>query len=581
MFDNNNKIFAYKIALKLDPYLVALFNLCYDVYVKLENITVELNDMEHVVSLFSDDFYEMLGINKDEYLEKDNVGNYFYIKDQFFDSISSLLNLYFLKSDIFTNNLKEKEHLFYFKDTFTIYTTLGNNVDYDKGIKEIFNNLNNKFKSINVIAEILNHLQNQNLKDSIQSISKIFDFNKNGQYIKILNSEFFKPDLLSVAEEQINFNLLNNELFDFKNVWINFENELCKNLNFSIEDDEYYLISDCESNKVVGLKVNDRVLLKYNVDSKKYIKEENSNLHLWQLLKENYLRKRTQTLLYDSELIQSFKQKSKEGDFNKLLCHLKHNLYIDRIVPIKADYQCFFEEFIVLKNLNDLSNFNFFLPDGNVEKELLGIYTEQKIGKKYNLLHYLKHKDDRYTEGFVNSEPQKKEKLKVHILKAELSFYLVEKYYEDLIEDLLTELDLDFVSNVELCINGVPKAEFDFVIFKNNKFYFLEAKTTLTKDNVYDASQKYNNNIKYLKQITNTNLQDFTFILLGFLSHQNIDNYRHFFDDEVYNTPREGFAITPYKFKVPFFGHQGLELECIAEPELSKLKEFIKEICQI
>lgn len=581
MFDNNNKIFAYKIALKLDPYLVALFNLCFDVYIKLENINADQNEIEYAVSLFSDDFYEMLGINKDEYLDKDGGGNYFYTKDQFFNSISSLLNLYFLKNDIFTNKLKEKEHLFYFKDTFTIYTTLGNNFDSDKGIKEIFNNLNNKFKSINVIAEILNHLQNQNLKDSIQSISKIFDFNKNGQYIKILNSEFFKPDLLSIAEAQIDFNLLNNELFDFENVWINYENDLCKNLNFNIQDDEYYLLSDCESNKVVGLKVNDRVLLKYNVDSKKYIKKENSNLYLWQLLKENYLRKRKQTLLYDSELILSFKEKSKEGDLNKLLCNLKHNLYIDRIVPIKADYQCFFEEFIVLKNLNDLSNFNFFLPDENVEKELLGIYTEQKIGKKYNLLHYLKHKDERYTEGFVNSEPQKKEKLKVHILKAELSFYLVEKYYEDLIEDLLKELNLDFVSNVELCINGIPKAEFDFVIFKDNKFFFLEAKTTLTKDNIYDTSKKYNNNIEYLKQITNTNLQDFTFILLGFLSDQNIDNYRHFFTDQTYNTPREEFAVTPYKFKVPFFGHQGLAMECIAEPELLKLKEFIKETCQI
>ncbi len=90
----------------------------------------------------------------------------------------------------------------------------------------------------------------------------------------------------------------------------------------------------------------------------------------------------------------------------------------------------------------------------------------------------------------MNSESQKKEKLKVNILKAELSFYLVEKYYESLIEDLLIELKLDFLSNVELCINGQSKAEFDFVIFKDNKFYFLEAKTTLTKDNVYDTSKK-------------------------------------------------------------------------------------------
>lgn len=576
MFDNNNKIFAYKIVLKLDPYLVALFNLCYDVYIKLENITDDQEDVKHAVSLFSEDFYEMLEINKDEYLDQDGSNQYTYTKEQFFDTLAIHLNSHYLRSEAFLSKLKTKDFLYYFKDKFSIYSTLSKK-------REVENSLNDKFKTINVIGEIIDNLNEEKLRDSIKSISTIYDLNKAGQYIKVISQENLKPQLLYIKADLLNFESLEMIDVDIENIWVNYEHELSSELDFDLNNDEYLVVVDKNSvdENVIGIKVNGHILLKYNVDSKEYIKEENSNFYLWQLLKENYLRKRTQTLLYDSELIQDFKEKSKEGDFNKLLCNLKHNLYIDRIVPIKADYQCFFEEFIVLKNLNDLSNFNFFLPDENVEKELLGIYTEQKIGKKYNLLHYFKHKDDSYIESFVNSEPQKKEKLKVHILKAELSFYLVEKYYEDLIEDLLKELNLDFISNVELCINGESRAEFDFVIFKDNKFYFLEAKTTLSKDNIYDTTKKYNSNIEYLKQITNTNLQNFTFILLGFLSDQNIDNYRHFFTDQVYNTPREGFAVTPYKFKVPFFSHQDLGLECIAEPELLKLKEFIKEICQI
>lgn len=576
MFDNNNKIFAYKIILKLDPYLVALFNLCYDVFIKLENITEDQEDVKHAVSLFSDDFYEMLGINKDEYLYQDGNSQYTYTKKEFFDTLAIQLNSHYLRSEAFLSKLKTKEFLYYFKDKFSIYSTLPKK-------REVENSLNDKFKTINVIGEIIDNLNEEKLRDSIKSISTIYDLNKAGQYIKVINQENLKPELLYIKADLLNLESLKMIDVDIENIWINYEHELTSELDFDLNNDEYYIVVDKESEdkSIIGIKVNDHILLKYNVDSKKYIKEENSNLHLWQLLKENYLRKRTQTLLYDSELIQSFKEKSKEGDFNKLLCNLKHNLYIDRIVPIKADYQCFFEEFIVLKNLNDLSNFNFFLPDENVEKELLGIYTEQKIGKRYNLLHYLKHKDDDYIEDFVNSESQTKGKIKVHILKAELSFYFIEKYYEDIIEDLLTELNLDFVSNMELCINGQSKAEFDFVIFKDDKFYFLEAKTTLTKDNVYDTSKKYNNNIEYLKKITNSDVQNFNFILLGFLSNENIDNYRHFFTDKNYNTPREEFAVTPYRFKVPFFSHQNLELECIAEPEISKLKEFIKEICQI
>ncbi|MEC4117148.1 hypothetical protein VSP20_09200 [Myroides phaeus] len=146
---------------------------------------------------------------------------------------------------------------------------------------------------------------------------------------------------------------------------------------------------------------------------------------------------------------------------------------------------------------------------------------------------------------------------------------------------MLNDLGIDYISNVELCFNNESKAEFDFVIFNDNKFYFLEAKTTLNKDNVYDTSNKYNKNIDYLKQITNTNLVDFNFVLLGLLSDKNLESYRHFFVDEEYNQARADFAVTPYKFKVPFFKHQSLELQCIVEPEFLRLKEFIKKICQI
>lgn len=576
MFDNNNKIFAYKIALKLDPYLVALFNLCYDVFIKLENIEINKDDIKYAVTLFSEDFYEKLGIDKEEYLEQDKDEEYIYTKEQFFDSLAVNLNSYYLRNEIFTSKLKTKEYLYYFKDKFTIYSTLSKK-------KEVENSLNDKFKNINMIGEIIENLSNERLKDSIKSISTIYDFNKAGQYIKVISQDNLKPQLLYLEADFFNFELLEIVEIDFDNIWINYEHELSDNLKFNPDKDEYFIVIDKNSNdkSVVGIKVNDHILLKYNVDSKNYIKEEKVNQNLWHLFKETYFKKRSQTFLYDSELIKNFKAKSKEADFNKLLCNLKHNLYIDRGIEIKDEYQGFFEKFIVLKNLNDLLNFNFFLPDEDAEKELLGIYSEQKIGKKYNLLHYLKHKDEKFTEGFVNSEPQKKEKLKVNILKAELSFYLVEKYYEDLIEELLLELNIEFISNIELTINGQSKAEFDFVIYKDDNFYFLEAKTTLNKDNVYDTSKKYNNNIEYLKQIADTNLENFSFILLGFLSDQNLDNYRHFFTDTIYNKPRDGFAVVPYKFKMPFFGHQDLNLECIAEPELSKLKEFIKNICQI
>lgn len=577
MFDNNNPIFAYKIELQLDPYLVALFNLCFDISIKLGNVTNNEGDVKHAVSLFSDDFYEMLGVNKNTYLSKDEEGQYIYTKEDFFTNVATNLNSYYLKNDEFISKLKTKDFLYFFKDTFFIYSTLPTK-------REVKNSLNDKFKTVNVIGKIVDSFKDEKLRDSLKNISAIYELNKTGQYI-VVSEENSKPQLLYIKDEWLNYDLLRKVDVDIDNIWIHYENELNSKLNFDIENDEYFLIIDKALNdKVIGLKVNDYILLKYDVDCKNYIKEEYSNQYLWQLFKENYFRQRPKTFSCKSELIKSFKQKSKEDDFNKLLCNLKHNLYINRSIEIETDYRDFFEEFIILKDLKHFPNCNFFLPDTNVEKEFLGIYTEQKIDKKYNLLHIFRHKGNGFTEDFVNSMPQSQKKEKVYILKAELAFFLIEKYFEDIIEELLSEQEADYVSNVELCINGVSKVEFDFVIFVNEKFYVLETKTTLTKDNVYETLKKYNDNdVEYLKYIVDSDLNNFSFALLGFLSNDNLENYKHFFDDkdQDYNTEREGFVITPYRFKVPFFSHPDLELECIAEPQLSKLKEFIEKICQI
>ncbi len=575
MFDNNNKVLAYKIALKLDPYLVALFHLCYDVFLKLESITENEDEILHATRLFKDTFYDNLNIIPSGYLIKDEHHKYIYSKEVFFNDIASNLNNTYLRDERFISKLIGKEYLYYFKDSSTIYST------FEKG--KALNNLNDKFKTINVISDLLGNLENQILQDSIKSIATIYDFNKAGQYIKIVNDDFFKPTLFCLNTEYLNAELIYEEPFDFDKVWINYKHPYCKELVFDLENDEYTLVFDKDSRTVIGLKVNDKILLKYNVEIGLFVKKEFRNVFLWRFFKENLFRGKISGNISTSPLIEDFKKLSGDAEFNQLLCNLQHNLYVDKGIVIKDDFSKFFEEFILIKGLSELSNFNMFLPNENCERDLLAIYAEQKIGKKYNLLHHLKHVNDKSYLSNVNSTPVKKEKVVVNILKVELSFYFVEKYYEDIIEALLKELDLKYLTNVELCLNGVSKAEFDFIIFKNDQFYFIEAKTTLSKDNVYQTSKKYNQSIDYLKLVVSKDLSSFRFLLFGLLSSSNIDNYKHFFmpEDIDYNVDRENFKVTPYKFAVPFFNHQDLVLECIAEPEILKLKEYIKETCQI
>lgn len=572
MFDNNNKIFAYKISLQLDQHLVALFNLCYDINIRMENITVENNEILYASQLFKESFYNLLDINKDELtLQKD--GKYIYSKDEFFENLAAQLNSYYLKSDQFIEKLNSKEFLYYLKDSFILYSTFENS-------KEVTNNINSKFKSLKIISALIENLESSKLKEAIASISTIYEFDKSGQFVKVPDT-LLKPQLFKIPVDYLDDNLIIEEIFDIDNFWINLNTQFTQQIQFDFQADDVFLIKDKNLNKTIGLKINGFILLKYDVDFTKYIKKEFANQFIWDLFKENIFREKTNNLSHSSELINEFKAKSKDCEFNKLLSNLKQNLYIDRSINIQDAYRSFFEEFIMITKLDELSNLNLFLPDDEGDGDMIGIYTEEKIGKKYNLLHHIKHKDSKSITKFVNSNPTNEKKIKVNILKAELSFYLVEKYFEDIVEGLLKDNNVDFISNVELCINRQSKAEFDFIIFTNNEFLVLEAKTTLSRDNVYQTLKKFNENINLLKQITNSNVENFKFKLLGLLSNSNLDNYKHFFIDKVYNSTRKDYYVTPYKFKVPFFNHQDLELECIAEPELSKLNDYIKEICQI
>lgn len=573
MFDNNNEIFAYKISLELDEYLFALFNLCFDVKIKIENIEINNDEILHATNLFNEEFYTVLDLNKEDFLSEGDDG-YVSTKEDFFKSIASKLNNHYLINDDFLDKIKSKEFLYYFKDTKTIYSTFS---DY----KSIGNNINDRIKSLGIITKVIDYLSNENLKDSIKSIAKIYNFDKSVKFIQVSNS-ILKPQVFKISKDFIDPNLVEETIFDIDNFWFNGETTETSMIQYDTDNDEVSLLKDNSDSNVIGIVVNDFILLKYDIDATSYIIEDKKNEYLWQLLKENILHKKQEYKNHNSDLINSFIEKSIEPDFNKLLSNLKYNLYIDRKVEIQPDYKSFFEEFVMIRKLDDLSDINLFLPDEDDSFDMVSIYSEKKIGDKYNLLHHIKHKDSNKLIRYRDSNPIEERKEKINILKSDLSFYLIEKYFEDVIKKILKDNQLDFVSNVELCINKISKAEFDFVIFKDNRFYILEAKTTLSKDSVYQTLTKFNVNIDLLKNINSLNIFDFNFILMGLLSHSNINNYKHFLNEEVeYNTKREGYNVIPYKFQVPFFNHKDILLNCISEPEISKLNDFIKETCQI
>lgn len=171
--------------------------------------------------------------------------------------------------------------------------------------------LNSKFKEIDVIGFIVGGINEDKLRDSIKSIPTIYNLiNKTGQFIKVVGEENLKPQLLYIKTEWLNNDLLKTIEVDIDDIWINYEHELLKSsIKFDLKNDEYLIVVDKASNgKVIGLKVNDYILLKYDVDCKNYIKEEYSNQYLWKLLKENYFRQRKKHFRIALNLSKTLKQ---------------------------------------------------------------------------------------------------------------------------------------------------------------------------------------------------------------------------------------------------------------------------------
>jgi hypothetical protein len=252
---------------------------------------------------------------------------------------------------------------------------------------------------------------------------------------------------------------------------------------------------------------------------------------------------------------------------------------------IKEKFKVFFNEVMLLDKLKHLDEYEFLLSS-NDQNTALGIYSTEKKGTSYNLLHWINHNGaDKVAHFNGNKTSNKKDKLLISTLKPEVCYYFLEKYFEDLLEDIFKSNTYKYLSNINLNKKSISfSCEIDFLVYANNKFYYIEAKTKLSKLYIEGFLKKASAMMDKFNSILLKGVE-IEFVLLGGYSDNNVKDFQYFIDsfegqnDEGYNVNREELYSMPYHFKVPIPDIKGKEIICIAEPEYEELEKLVVKIC--
>lgn len=382
----------------------------------------------------------------------------------------------------------------------------------------------------------------------------------------------------------LNNDIVEQDVIEESDVWINKEkfNEAFK---IEIGANQNIACIRLKSNKTeVALMYNDYVFPIVpkieNIIAENYISD-----FRWIQIKEVFKLNDNKQKPYTSDLIQDFKRHFKDKKMTNLLSFLQENLYLKTDLLLSLpNFQKYFSKSLKISDVKYLKKFNFFISDAD-QSNTFGIYTFDKIGEDathFNLLHWFDNIDGKRKKYRDNLGPKKvaSEVESVSALHPEISFYFITQYFEDFLQSILDELEIEYINNFHLFQGGTTLGEFDFLVKHNNRFYFIEAKTTLNKYYIKDYQQKCK---KILEAFSNFDI-DIEFLIIGAYSNQTIEDLRLFIDNshkglKKYNIKNSFQNTIPYLFQMPI-ENSGKFIHCIAEPNFSNLKQVIKKICQ-
>lgn len=580
MFDNNSNIYLYNYEVQLDNIIKAICDLSFDIGTQIhELISTSKDDKSefNIEDLFKDSFLLSMAIRPESLIKNtDENGDVIeaYSLEEFFAFISDHYNQTLFNIDSFLDGLKGSDILLINKKQ-SYFLGLG-----DKAKDRLIPAL----KAAKILKQLISELKSEKI---IKSLEKIEMFENDFFYRNsIKHSKQESQPLLPFLEIKfLDFDKLIKEPVDKDDFWLNFGNYSKLGIDLSAVD-EYFVLIDKDDKKEVGLLVGDYLLVYANIDLVDYILKDKLRDYFWLILQKTYSFKSKKNIPPSNDpSVKEFISLREDKALSHLLSNLKNNFYITNPDSIVEKFKAFFNSVVLLEKLEHLNEYQFLMSPNIEQETTLGVYSNIKKEDSYNLLHWLNHNGQNNIDHYRSSVRSEKKKNIIYTLKPTISYYFLEKYFEDFFESILLKKGLTHFSNIYFYEKGNPLCEVDFFVMTEKKFFYFETKTKLTKFYIHDFLKKSSIMIERFKPIIEQGLE-VEFILIGAYSDDSVKDYQYFVDENQemkekgYNVKRENLNSIPYYFNVPIPDKEGRKITCIAEPEYDNLQKIVQNICQ-
>lgn len=577
MCDNTGNIFLSNYEVQLGDIVAAVCDISFDIGKQLEEV-IEVHDKEKgfaIIDLFKEEFLQQISNIRTESLADQMTAESTipgYTKQEFFSYIADHYNKTLFYDEEFLEAVKGSDILLVDKEA-TTFLGVG-----DKAKDRLIPAL----KSAKILKKLIANLKSEKIQRSLQKIDTFENDIFYRNTIKTTKLEG-QPLLPFLKISFLNETLVEYGKVDNGNYWVNEAAYQARGIDLT-GDVEYSILTDGKNGKTIGLVVKDNLLPYANVDLVKYINAPQLYNYYWILFKYTYSTKPAPLPANTDQTLDEFKALVTDSELNQLLSNLKNNFYIKDKTKINEKFVKFFNDVVILEKLDFLESYSFLMSSNYEEETALGVYNSEKLGTSYNLLHWLNHKGDKKVNHFRSPVPAEKTKTIIHTLKPAICYYFLEKYFEDLFQHLLSTNNYSFLVNRKLLEKGKPFCEIDFLVRTEQKFYYFETKTKLSKFYIEDFLKKASNMMDKFKPMTDMGIE-IEYVLVGGYSDSNVADYQYFItnnenkDGVIYNTQRANLSTKPYYFTVPVPDKEGKQITCIAEPEYNNLQNLILSLC--
>lgn len=576
MFDNKSNIINYTYRVQLEGIIKAICDISFDIGTQIQAI-IDVKEAVNgftIEDLFVDTFIKDINIRPESLSDqkpKDGEIIPGLTADQFFSRIADHYNKELFYLDEFLDGLKGSSILFVNKKENSFIGS--NDTAKDRLIPAL--------KGAKILKTLISKLKSEKIEGSLQKIDM---FENDFFYRSTIQSskQESQPLLANIHMSLISGATIKAEIVDRYDFWINFElYHTSRGIDLSAVE-EYSLVTDIENDVEIGLLVGEYLLPYPNIDLVKYIADDKKLDYFWLLLENTYSIKPAPELNRDA-VINEFIGFNKDIDLNQLLSYLKNNFYIGDKKLIKDKFEKFFNEVVIVENLDFLSEYQFLLSPEMAQETTLGIYSTEKKGDSYNLLHWINHKTSSKLDHFRKTVPTEKAKKIIYTLKPAICYYFLLKYFEDVLESILEQNKYTFLANHKFFDKGA-ETEIDFLVNTGQKLYYIETKTKLTKFYIDAFLKKSSSMINKFAPMLGHGIE-VEFILIGGYSDATVADYQYFIEtsgkhDDGYNIERAELNGKPYYFTIPIPDKQGKHITCIAEPQYENLQSLLLQLCQ-